>query len=387
MNSDRKTIQMLVAAIGFVWCVAEMAAQRVGDSPQPVVGITGLDLPKYRNTTSRSAYFLKSYTKWLEQHNINWVPVNMYESDEELDIKLDSLSGLLLTGGGQPIHFSQSMLFGVIKVESDYASFVHVLVEKAKLINDKGRRFPVWATCLGFEGLIFSMSDRTIVTQEVINENRSLPLKIIDSPGVMRTIFAPEELEAIQNTPITFFHHKHAFVLEELEKHKKLMDEMEILATAIVPPQEQPTPIAGDDEAQEEGDEEGKKVAKKTVASKVEGTEVAAFIKFKKYPFVACSFHPEKVQFELNPANNVPRSEIAIIVNRKYGRLFRNFLAPEATPVPPSDYDVMRKLLRSQSPLGPSSEAFVFLPDLKPKPLAKKTLWQRVSAHISEALG
>lgn len=82
--------------------------QRLYNAAPPLIGITGLDLPQYRNTTTSSAYFPKSYTKWLEQHGIDWAPIYVYEDAAAIDEKLRHMSGLLLTGGGQPIKFTST---------------------------------------------------------------------------------------------------------------------------------------------------------------------------------------------------------------------------------------------------------------------------------------
>lgn len=61
-----------------------------------LVGILTLDHPQIKDKTT---YFPASYSKWLEQTGLRWIPINMYLRDQELAKTLDLVQGVLLTGG------------------------------------------------------------------------------------------------------------------------------------------------------------------------------------------------------------------------------------------------------------------------------------------------
>lgn len=47
-------------------------------------------------------FLLKSYSKWLEQFNIRWIPMFIEESEAETEEKLSHVNGIFLTGGAEP---------------------------------------------------------------------------------------------------------------------------------------------------------------------------------------------------------------------------------------------------------------------------------------------
>lgn len=67
----------------------------------PIVGIVLLH-SKSPGNAQESMFFLKSYSKWLEQFNIRWIPMFMEESEADTEEKLSQINGIFLTGGAEP---------------------------------------------------------------------------------------------------------------------------------------------------------------------------------------------------------------------------------------------------------------------------------------------
>lgn len=70
---------------------------------------------------------------------------------------MEDVDGLMLTGGGLDLYLNWKL-----KIPSKFEWKVSKIIQKIKDINDQGKQFPIWATCLGFEALIISESKYTI---------------------------------------------------------------------------------------------------------------------------------------------------------------------------------------------------------------------------------
>lgn len=53
-----------------------------------MIGVLTGDYPL---KTDKTTYIFASYTKWLEQHGIRWVPINIYENIDTIEEKLSKL--------------------------------------------------------------------------------------------------------------------------------------------------------------------------------------------------------------------------------------------------------------------------------------------------------
>jgi len=85
-----------------------------------------------------TSLIMDSYVKYIESAGGRVVPL-IYHHDLNTTLKkLENLNGVLYCGGG---------------AGGDYLDFGRAIFKKAKEFNDKGKYFPVWGTCLGFEDL------------------------------------------------------------------------------------------------------------------------------------------------------------------------------------------------------------------------------------------
>eukprot|EP00051_Salpingoeca_urceolata_P034096 m.23506 g.23506 ORF g.23506 m.23506 type:complete len:211 (-) comp7205_c0_seq2:746-1378(-) len=80
------------------------------------------------------------YTKWLEQSGLRVVPIRYDTPTAELDDLLDSLNGVLFTGGG----------LSLLPNTTYYHTAMHIY-KRAIAYNDQGEVFPLHGTCMGFQ--------------------------------------------------------------------------------------------------------------------------------------------------------------------------------------------------------------------------------------------
>ena len=81
-------------------------------------------------------YIMDAYVKYLESAGARIVPLVNTDPLGDTLKKMEKLNGVLFPGGNAD--------------SDDYYPFAKAVFEKAKDINDKGKYFPIWGTCLGF---------------------------------------------------------------------------------------------------------------------------------------------------------------------------------------------------------------------------------------------
>ena len=109
-----------------------------------------------------AGYVANNYTTWLESANMQAVPIVFFKSLKEIAELMDQLDGFVLTGGSESFYSYEGF-------ESRYLKTVKFILKKAKQINDSGRVFPLWGTCLGFEALLAAESGTTLKRHKVYN--------------------------------------------------------------------------------------------------------------------------------------------------------------------------------------------------------------------------
>ncbi|GKT14799.1 putative multi-domain containing protein [Aduncisulcus paluster] len=106
----------------------------------PVIAV--LVLPPLDYPNEDRGEMVASYVKWLESAGARVVPLFFDIPDEEIDRILDSVNGVLFTGGED---------FISLDPENAYTHTAHRVLDRVKEYNDQGITFPLWGTCLGFE--------------------------------------------------------------------------------------------------------------------------------------------------------------------------------------------------------------------------------------------
>ena len=254
----------------------------------------------------KSSFFASSYAKWLKSHGIQIIPIDIYTPISELEGLLNSIDGMLFTGGAVPLIRHDTHIEVDSKINMDqnaremsfYTQKVKEIVKIIKDINDSGRVFPLWTTCLGFEGLILGESNLELPLKDVDNSNSNSSVNFNSEhkeKSTFMNFFSEEELKFMQESNVFFFNHEHAFSEKEFNANKVLSSEYRVIATSKV---------------------------KNSPQSKIAPFEdpIVAIIEHYNYPFYGVQFHPEKNEFETRVGAD--GSPMALSILRRFSEFF-----------------------------------------------------------------
>ena len=133
----------MVACLFFFVALLSIA---FGDNNKPLVGILALPCdsePKYCHNNKTGSYIGSSYVKWLESGGARVIPIPLSMSEPDVYSLIDSLNGVLFTGGAAD--FTES---------EPYWRHVNWILDYLRKIATPVSAVPLWATCLGFEALL-----------------------------------------------------------------------------------------------------------------------------------------------------------------------------------------------------------------------------------------
>ena len=201
-----------------------------------------------------TGYVAKNYTQWLASRSIQVLPILFFENLKQILHLMDSLDAFVLTGVTESFSTYET-------TESLYLLRVKHILQKAKEINDGGRRFPVWGTCLGFETLHLVESNNTLKRHQVFNHVKLRELiRITDTSLRSVKYFTEGELYDMEDIPLLYFNH---------------MWGLSRWVNKNLP-------------------ELGKRVSIGTKIDTDRRRNVVVWMEFRDYPFLGTQFHPEK---------------------------------------------------------------------------------------------
>ena len=88
------------------------------------------------------------------------IPLFMNETEENLDLKLQQVNGVILPGGS-----------------GDYYRNGEYIFKKLKQLNENNIVFPLWGICLGLEHMVKYVSQNSDILSVIEVINRSLPIQ------------------------------------------------------------------------------------------------------------------------------------------------------------------------------------------------------------------
>ena len=255
----------------------------------PTIGILSIPMTVtyHKNTHS---YIPASYVKWVEMNNARVIPIPYDTPIGALDMILNQVNGVLFIGG-QVDH-------GMISTEYSHfmETFKHI-VNHAKKSNNEGKYYPLFAICLGME--ILGMMGEKVDT--IINEFTTLKglsnvdarhynskLHIVKPDSIFAKIFTKDEQEEFRKTPCVFQNHGQGYLIGA-PYMKKWAQYWDVVATS-----------KSNDTKQQ---------------------EYVSMYQYKKFPFFATQFHPEKILFEWI-LMEVGRQPIFRLISKKLARFF-----------------------------------------------------------------
>lgn len=200
------------------------------------------------------------------------------------------------------------------------------ILQYANKKNKEGVIYPVWATCLGYETLMYLTSgsdDNTTVFTEVFGQGGLTCPQIIQSNDsvLLRSLNEEEYIGATTGKGIFFYHHTWSVTLENFKKNTKWNDMWNLISTSVTR----------------------------------DNVQFLSTLEAKEYPYFLTQYHPEKNAFEWRvPAN---RSYIAISASQKYINTFVDIARKNPNVFP--EEELGKKLIYNYHPiLTPLDYAF-----------------------------
>jgi len=147
-----------------------------------------------------------TYVQWLQSVNITPVCIPYDLPKKKLLCCLDQVQGVLWTGGA--IEKNN-------KTQRDkYINTLLTSFEVAKQYNDKGRHYPIWGTCQGFEFLLlFQKGGHSIRSLPKHHTEGRFPITF-KGKSALRTWFS--DMEEEMKTNCSTHHHDYGFDIKEI---------------------------------------------------------------------------------------------------------------------------------------------------------------------------
>lgn len=251
--------------------------ENIDKNEKPVIGILSqtIDFTPHEDDhrfDNYSSYIMAAYVRFVEGAGARVVPFVYNEPEETTIEKLGKVNGVLFPGGA-----------------GDYMKIGKLVVEHAKKMNDEGKFFPLWGTCLGFEVLSQLTAKGDDILEKYGASHVSLPLFFKQDPRFSK-MYCPMGLEAMRFQKEDFTINSHSFSIppETFEKDEGLKEMWDVITVTY-------------------------NADKKPFVSSIEG---------KKYPFMATQFHPEKVTQAWNDNYGINHSWESMHFNRFFADQF-----------------------------------------------------------------
>jgi hypothetical protein len=274
-----------------------------------------------------ASFIAETYFDWLNHVDLKPVPLDIHMEDNLLMAEIEKFDALLLTGGSQqfyvktnsthrnleevdPVQQMSDLVSG--KIPDEYLKKVEKIIKRVKLINDEKRRFPLWATCLGFEATLITEAHYTLVRHVVDNELKGpLPINIYNPMAKSLAFFSQTEKDYFNVRNLFYFNHKFGFKLDEFLYNEHLKGKVGAVATITK-----------------------------------DRKDILVWFEYKNYPFLGSQFHPEK--FEENSDSSDDQEVLyQKNINHKMALLFKSMInenedfVPEVSDV--SDFETESK--------------------------------------------
>jgi imidazoleglycerol phosphate synthase glutamine amidotransferase subunit HisH len=269
----------------------------------PVVGL--VFLPRNDRTRLNGSYFLSTYHKWLGQMGIRWIPMYMDDPESVWLEKINKVNGVFLTGGGTPILDEGTELEMLIDPSNGqftrYGKFVDKTVKHVQKLNDEGTYKAIWGTCLGFESLMLSLTNRTIeLASHLENLVSVLPIDFLTDTGdLLNSVFSTADYDKIRSTKTFYYNHHFGFRWQDVENHKWIQENLRLHSTVTT----------------------------------ITGHKVLASFEHKKYPFFAVQYHPENGQFAQREQYPSDQIDFELEMNRKVAKVARHLFRLDSSPL------------------------------------------------------
>lgn len=212
---------------------------------------------------------------------------------------------------------------------TDWTQKMSFILEYAKKQNKAGNVYPIWATCLGYEAMMYITSGQTdnttVFTQVFGQEGFSCPLIVKNRDSkLLRSLNNAEYTDAVSGDGIFFFHHRWSVMETTYNKNSNWTSFWNLVSTS------------------------------KTTY----GAEFLSTLEAKEYPFFLTQHHPEKNPYEWKvPAT---RTYNAISAAQKWINVFVSEARKNKNQFPAAE--LSKKLIYNYQPmLTPGDYVFLLI--------------------------
>ena len=229
--------------------------------------------------------FHSYYVKWLESAGARVVPIRFNLAPAQLDPLLDSINGILFTGG-------ELTLFP----NTTYYKTANYIYKQVLERNSKQQYFPLWGTCMGFQLLnILTAENYTVLSHSMFDsEGMSLPLELTSDGMTSRLLksMPTSLLDILTKDNVTANLHHDGVLPSTFYSTSKLTQFYDVVSTNV----------------------------------DRKGTPFVSTIEGKSTPVYGTQWHPERPQFEWKEGEDFNHT-MGAISTMQY---FANFFVSEA---------------------------------------------------------
>mmetsp|Transcript_1047 Transcript_1047/g.1398 ORF Transcript_1047/g.1398 Transcript_1047/m.1398 type:complete len:329 (-) Transcript_1047:24-1010(-) len=266
---------------------------------EPIIGILALPCESTstwcntKTVSNPTSYIPSAYVKWLEGGGSRVVPILPDYTTTQLNELLMQLNGVLFTGGSAS--FSSGNIW--------WDQLNNILIQLREFNNKYNKAIPLWATCLGFQGLISATAGHNLNSDHYC-EDTALPINFINNAiqsrmfgnSSMNTEYSNMIYNKLNTESLVMNFHKYGVSPTTLEGNKYANENFTILGT------------------QNDNDN-------KPFVTLIESKDELGLY------WYGSQFHPEKPQYEFdldNGNNNIVHNLDAIISNQYFAEFFVN---------------------------------------------------------------
>jgi gamma-glutamyl hydrolase len=250
----------------------------------PVIGVYTEDAEDFGQViTNKQTYIAASYIKNLEMAGAQVIPLYYHYSRAQLDALLNKINGVFFPGGEMPID-----------IDNEWTSNIAYIFDHANKQNKAGNPFPIWATCLGYEAVLYIHSGRkdnmTVLTEVFGQKGLTCSLNVKNSNSLLlKSLNAQEYQEVTNGDGLLWFHHRWSITLKTYLETDGIRTFWRLISTSFT------------------GD----------------GVEFVSTVEAYDYPYFMTQYHPEKNSFEWRIG--AKRTYNAISVEQKFVNTFVRF--------------------------------------------------------------
>lgn len=176
----------------------------------------------------QSTFIDINYLNFVRLGNMVPVPILLYSSEEETVHQLESLNGIILTGGAESMYTNMEFQS---ETSTHYQQRILFLLNHIKKINDSGRYFFIFSICLGYESTLSAQNNNKNMLKVVDHQVKTYKPQILikDAESTLFGSYLGKDIELLQE-PIHYFYHKYGVLLEDFYEYKNISEEMRPLS-------------------------------------------------------------------------------------------------------------------------------------------------------------